>query len=206
MTKRICLTLLGAFSLGFVLTFAFPPPKEANAQVFGPTTRTTQLTVTPGPTTVENLTINGTCTGCPTGLAETSGSFTATFADGCTVDYVVNFEYRKIGTTVILKWGNGAPNVCVGDSLSFDTNALAPVPAEIRPSVTVTRSLAMVVTDNSTAQLGYMDISTSGNIQMIRCISQGSAATGNFPCSANSWTNANNRGFHAGTMVYSTAF
>lgn len=38
----------------------------ASAQVFGPTTRTPQLTVSPGPTAVQNLTINGTCTGCPT--------------------------------------------------------------------------------------------------------------------------------------------
>lgn len=36
----------------------------ASAQVFGPTTRTPQLTVSPGPTAVQDLTINGTCTGC----------------------------------------------------------------------------------------------------------------------------------------------
>lgn len=64
--KSLSFSLLLAFTVGFILTFAFPPPKEANAQVFGPTTRTPQLTVSPGATSVQNLTINGTCTGCPT--------------------------------------------------------------------------------------------------------------------------------------------
>lgn len=66
MIKKLHLSVLSAFIVGCILTFAFPPPKEATAQVFGPTTRTPQLTVSPGNTSVQNLTINGTCTGCPT--------------------------------------------------------------------------------------------------------------------------------------------
>lgn len=37
------------------------------AQISGPTTRTPRLTVSPGPTSVEDLTVNGTCTGCGAG-------------------------------------------------------------------------------------------------------------------------------------------
>lgn len=63
--RKFYVSFFAAFIAGTILTFAFPPPKDANAQVFGPTTRTPQLTVSPGNTSVQNLTINGTCTGCP---------------------------------------------------------------------------------------------------------------------------------------------
>lgn len=172
----------------------------ASAQVFGPTTRTPQLTVSPGPTAVQDLTINGTCIGCAT--VETSGSFTVLFANGCTVDHSYGFSYRKVGPIVTLRWGNGAPNVCVGDSIAYDTNSLAPIPAAIRPITNVVRTQAIVVTDNSVSHMGYMQISPSGNIQMSRCIAQGAAATGNFACSFNLWTTANNRGFESGSITY----
>jgi len=137
-----------------------------------------------------------------TSLPETNGSFTVTFADGCTVDHVYTFTYRKVGNIVSLQWGNGSPNVCVGDSISYDTNSLAPVPSEIRPTTNNVRTAALVVTDNSVAHMGYMQILTSGNIIMSRCIAQGGAATGNFACSNSLWTTANNRGFEAGQVTY----
>lgn len=133
---------------------------------------------------------------------ETSGSFTATFADGCSADQTLDFTYRKVGNIVSLWWDNTIPNVCTGDSITYDTNALAPVPAAIRPTTNSVRTAALVVTDNSTAQLGYMQITTGGNIQMRRCVAQGGAQAGSFACSLSLWTTANNRGFEAGNITY----
>lgn len=139
-----------------------------------------------------------------TPLAETSGTFTATFDDGCTTSPTVAFRYRKIGTVVTLRWDNMSPTTCTSDSITFDTNSLGEVPADIRPSSTQS-SIFMPVIDNSVARSGEVSVSASGNIQMRLCIAEGGAATG-LVCSTNLWTNANLKSIQAGEMVYSTTW
>lgn len=83
MTSKTFRALFLAFAVGFVFTLALPPPQEASAQVSGPTIRTPQLTVTPGNTSVQNLTVNGTCTGCVTSpLAVANGGTGTTTSTG----------------------------------------------------------------------------------------------------------------------------
>lgn len=139
-----------------------------------------------------------------TPLTETSGSFTATFDDGCTTSPTVAFLYRKIGTVVTLRWDNMSPTTCTSDSITFDTNSLGEVPADIRPSSTQSSGYIPVI-DNSLSRKGQVSISTTGNVQMRLCALENAAASG-LQCSTNLWTNANLKSIQAGQFSYSTAW
>lgn len=125
MTSKTFRALALAFVVGFVFTLALPPPQEANAQVSGPTTRTPFLTVTPGATSVQNLTINGTCTGCPTsspGGSTTQVQFNnaGAFGGDAGFTYVSGTDTGTIGTLVATTgtFTNatvGSQTVCTGN-------------------------------------------------------------------------------------------
>lgn len=73
-------------------------------QSFGPTTRTPRLTVDPGPTIVEDLTINGTCTGCPStpvGGADTQ----VLYNDGGAIGGDAGMVFNETSNTVTLTGG-----------------------------------------------------------------------------------------------------
>lgn len=59
---NVCALIAAIVLLPCAMYFALPD--DAHAQASGPTIRTRQLTVSPGDTVVENLVVNGTCTGC----------------------------------------------------------------------------------------------------------------------------------------------
>lgn len=94
--RKMYLSVLTAFAVGFILTFAFPPPQKANAQVFGPTTRTPSLIVSPGNLTVAgtitsggNLVCLSTGTNCPSTADPTKVPLPITCTAACDVSALV---------------------------------------------------------------------------------------------------------------------
>lgn len=136
-------------------------------------------------------------------VAETSGNFTVTLADGCTVDTTLSVNWVKLGTLVMLSWDNMSPNSCTGDSINWDSNAEANMPSSIRP--TSVRSANVRVANNGLMGTGQVTFNPSGTVQIRLCAAEGAASTTG-QCSINAWTNSGTRGLTAGSMAYSTSF
>lgn len=180
-TKRVY--PLGLFALILV-------PLIVYAQVFGPTTRTRQLTVTPGATVVEDLTVNGTCTGCGSSIDADSGSFEVTWPTACTTTPSQTWNYARVGKIVSLYVLDSVS--CTSDSASF-ISAVGDLPASLRP-VAATRFTPFAVVDNGTASNACVSIGSDGTIALIRLDS------GNFTCSSTqNWTASGTKAWNVAT-------
>lgn len=162
MIKKTSIALLGAFTLGFVLTFVFPPPKEANAQVFGPTTRTPQLTVSPGATTVQDLTINGTCTGCPT-LSNSAATVTGNTESGdCSTQRTASASYKRVANIVFVQV-TAAGGLCTASGFTVELVFSPSLPATTGSAVGV-KSACAWTNDTGATQVGRCTVDNAGRL------------------------------------------
>lgn len=136
-------------------------------------------------------------TDCPAGVGETSGSFTATFADACTVSPTQTLDWVKIGNMVVLMVVAQSGFSCTSDSTSTVSGA-TDVPAGVRPSAaSVSFRAPGRFVDNGAGTDGCMTLNTTGQL----AYGIWNTTTG---CATSGWTasgskNATNVGF---TVTY----
>lgn len=128
-TKKLGLLIASAVAVFFTTQFL-------SAQIVGPPVFTPQMTVSPGfltvttgPTTVEDLTINGTCTGCPSGPTVPSADGEVLRSDGAggikvNGDATITADDLTVGGQIISTTGGFvAPNTGVaGAAYGFATD------------------------------------------------------------------------------------
>lgn len=146
-----------------------------------------------GDTSVDNLTVTGTCTGCG-GLTQTTGSFVATFDNACTTSPTITFDYVQTGDQVIAWTAATSGFPCTGDVVGFSATG-APVPVGIRPASTAVRTgILNGATDNGAQSYYVITFTTGGIVTLEKC-------TSTPPCSSVGWTAAGNRSLTAGSWL-----
>jgi hypothetical protein len=174
----------------FIPYFAFFAFIVCSAQVFGPTIRTPRLTVSPGPTVVEDLTVNGTCTGCGGGgggVEQTTGDFTASFTIACTITPSQLFNYVLTGDVVVLRVTQNI-TACTGDSSLFET-AAGDLPLALRPAATVTFG-GIICADSGATVPCSLVLETDGTVAYCE---NGATVGAINTCGASNWTASGTR-------------
>lgn len=147
-----------------------------------------------GTLTTQDLTVNGTCTGCAgAGVAQTEGTFDASFDDACTTTPVQTWDYVKTGNVVTLRMVGGIS--CTGDSTSFSAPA-ATLPVAIRPvSPIIARMSSVTAQNNGAIVAACVSVNFLGGMQY----DVGDASEGVDCGGSSSWTASGPRVVTSGT-------
>lgn len=153
------------------------------------------LQATRSGTTISTVNLTGTAIqGNGVDLTPSTGEFVASFTDACTVTPTATIDWARVGNLVTLQIELGSAS-CTGDSTGFDTDAGAPVPAAIRPSVSIQTAMLSDFIDGGTTISGKVQIDTGGNITMFDC------GITSISCASGTWTASGNRQFPTGWTI-----
>jgi hypothetical protein len=135
-------------------------------------------------------------TNCPAAPVETSGTFTITWDDACTVSPTTVVDWVAIGNMVtwVLRSTTGFP--CTSDSTSFATTS-AIVPVALRPAVSIPASNVFAgAQNNGTTGASCLTVFSTGTVGL--SFVSGGAST----CGA--WTNSGQKSAAStlGTFTY----
>lgn len=141
------------------------------------------------------------CNTITSGVSQTTGTFSATWATGCTTTPSVNFSWSKIGNIVALKMTSNS-TTCTSNTTTHTTSGATDLPAAIRPAAEVT-FFGVPVTNNGNSTIGCMSLSSGGTI--IWELNQTTGGT--VECQNNGYTASGTRGIvgtgnQAGTQTF----
>jgi hypothetical protein len=120
----------------------------------------------------------------PSGVAITTGTFTATWETACTTNPTQNWKWIKVGSLVTLTALQGF--TCTSDSTTF--TASFALPAAIRPDASQ-RVIGLAVTDNGVPDvpIACLHVEPDGSMSVRR--------SSTAPCQGNTFTNSGTKGF-----------
>lgn len=127
-----------------------------------------------------------------TDLTPSSGTFTASYTNGCTTTPTQSIRWVKIGNLVTMT--AAAALSCTADTTVFDTDS-TDIPAAIRPTTSNVYSAKFGANNNSTSVSAMIELQ-GGEIIVNRC----DAVTGT--CDGGAWTGSGTRGLDAWTLSY----
>jgi hypothetical protein len=135
-----------------------------------------------GSINAQALYVNGAAV--PSGVAITTGTFTATWETACTTNPTQNWKWIKVGSLVTLTALQGF--TCTSDSTTFTASFALPV--AIRPDASQ-RVVGLATTDNGTpdVNLACLHVEPDGSMSVRR--------SSTAPCVGNTFTNSGTKGF-----------
>lgn len=101
------------------------------------------------------------CTGCGSGVTQTTGTFTATFDNACTTSPTLTISYTLTGNVVTLNIP--ALTNCTSDSSSYSSNA-GDMPVSIRPTSSPKVVGVSAGTDNGSAMGSCVGVTSGGSL------------------------------------------
>lgn len=144
-----------------------------------------------------NYTASSNTITCGNSIAETSGTFTATFTTGFSVNQTQNFTWQMIGDFIYFS----ATSSMTGTSNSTAlTSTIGDVPVAIRPSVSIIAAMDWKGVDNAVNKGVCISINSAGTIAYgIADLTSGACGTG-------SWTNTGTKTINSATNIKHTLF
>jgi hypothetical protein len=136
------------------------------------------------------------------GVTQTTSTFNATIATGCTTTPTVGYRYVLTGNDVTLELTSNTVT-CTSNTTTHTTSGVGDVPAAIRPARDVTFH-GVAIQNNSNSLIGCMSISSAGTIIWELVQTTG----GTVICQNNGYTASGSRGIigvanTAGTTAFS---
>lgn len=125
-------------------------------------------------------------------VTPSTGTFTATYNDGCTTSPTQSVRWTKIGNLVTMT--AAAAISCTSDTTIFNSVS-TDVPAAIRPTTSSVYSAGFGASNNTASATAQIEIA-GGQLVINRC----GAVTGT--CDGGAWSNAGTKGLDAWTLSY----
>jgi hypothetical protein len=197
MTNRLEKFIANAAALLLLCFVLFAMSHRADAQVFGPTTKTSKLTVSPGATVVQDLTVNGTCTGCAAAVA--GANTQVIYNDSGAYNGEAGLTYNETTDTVTAAGGVviGTRNVypTIYCTTACDITGIALGQSAIISKGTLT-SVTSDNTPNADPDLQFSGVPANGLFAIEATIETTDAGTGGFKSQWSGLNNYNLEGKH----------
>lgn len=163
----------------------------------GTTWQTKALTSCSAATSAVTYNTTTNAWGCNTisgGVAQTTGSFTVTWDDGCTTSPTSAVSWTLTGTVVTMVFGPMTPTTCTSDSANMRATSTATVPMALRPTASQ-YVVGVYTTDNGVHFTGAIGIGSNGIVDAVNNCAAG--------CPGPSWvaTGTKSVGFDRTTSI-----